>query len=897
MRKTSHQKPDEITGTKISDAKDAAIAYIKQLKSEFNVDQQLQEIDSHAEIDLSKDELELHYKLGKEEQGLSIQTFEQTFYGIPLWESAIGVRLNAANLKVHGSISYIQYTKPQLDPPGKNDLSKYAEIDETKLRELLNFGDLSNFELQSSDRLYIYKYFQNKRLDHPLDDNGQPINYIRSLPPASVRNGTDHLVREVLFLLKPNNQGMLNWRCLIAVKTGEILYLRVFTSSVSGLVYEKDPYTQGGTPSTTDNNAILNPFRTSVVLPRLQDPVNGIQELRGDDISGYARVVDPVDDANHPRYGQLLNIPNADPPTEPTNDDFDYDVRTDDFAAVNAYYNVDRFLALVVDVGILVKQDPNSPDLPFYFTDTEFPLGADHSADFFSSNVNASAPGGPGGQYALGIRFGDINSQSSLPGMATSFRVTLHEFGHVLLYDHVNGPNFGFAHSFGDSLAAIINDPDSEAPDRFNTFPWVNSGFPQLDRRHDREVSNGWAWDGSQDVGGYLSEQILSTTLFHAYRSFGGDDDTFSRRIFASRLMFLLLLKSVIRIGEPLMNPNHAEDFADFMIEADTDATDLPNIIDGVPLGAFHKVIRWAFEKQGAYQEDGNEGNSEGLPPAVDLYIDDGRNGEYAFQENFWNSLDIVNRTQNDGGQSHQIPILNSTNYLYVRVQNRGDLPADNIVLKGYHCLPSGGLVWPQDWQAMQTPQINFPGAIAPGATEYIGPFEWVPTNQGHECLLITAQADGDEPNTETVSNIPHWALVPHDNNIAQRNVAPAPGFTGGGGGTTEFTDAFQIFQFTVKNPFKKDITVRLEIKLPQILKSRGWQLDFPNTGSRFLVKNFDRQGILVKMSMTSGQPFTRQDVINARDRDITVNMVCDEGIIGGMTYSIDPDLKVYKEQ
>lgn len=35
LRKTSHQEPYEITGTKISNAKEAAIAYIKDLKLEL----------------------------------------------------------------------------------------------------------------------------------------------------------------------------------------------------------------------------------------------------------------------------------------------------------------------------------------------------------------------------------------------------------------------------------------------------------------------------------------------------------------------------------------------------------------------------------------------------------------------------------------------------------------------------------------------------------------------------------------------------------------------------------------------------------------------------------------------------------------------------------------------
>ena len=39
-------------------------------------------------------------------------------------------------------------------------------------------------------------------------------------------------------------------------------------------------------------------------------------------------------------------------------------------------------------------------------------------------------------------------------------KVVLHELGgHGILWDHVDGPNFGFCHSAGDSIAVITNDP------------------------------------------------------------------------------------------------------------------------------------------------------------------------------------------------------------------------------------------------------------------------------------------------------------------------------------------------------------------------------------------------------------------------------------------------------
>ena len=55
------------------------------------------------------------------------------------------------------------------------------------------------------------------------------------------------------------------------------------------------------------------------------------------------------------------------------------------------------------------------------------------------------------------------------------------------------------------------------------------------------------------------------------------------------------------------------------------------------------KVIRWAFEKQGLFQLPGTPtpNDNVGSPPAVDVYIDDGRHGEYDYQPNHWSCQDI----------------------------------------------------------------------------------------------------------------------------------------------------------------------------------------------------------------------------------------------------------------
>src|SRR5262249_6067408 len=70
-----------------------------------------------------------------------------------------------------------------------------------------------------------------------------------------------------------------------------------------------------------------------------------------------------------------LHPPNVPAPTRPAGSNFDiWDVRTNEFAAVNAYYHVDRFFRLVADLGFPLT-GPNG-----YFEGTQFPVEVDHRA-------------------------------------------------------------------------------------------------------------------------------------------------------------------------------------------------------------------------------------------------------------------------------------------------------------------------------------------------------------------------------------------------------------------------------------------------------------------------------------------------------------------------------------
>jgi hypothetical protein len=112
-----------------------------------------------------------------------------------------------------------------------------------------------------------------------------------------------------------------------------------------------------------------------------------------------------------------------------------------------------------------------------------------------------------------------------------------------------------------------------------------------------------------------------------------------------------------------------------------------------------------------------------------------------------------------------------------VKIRNRGSLAATGVVVKAFHANPAAGLVYPNDWQPMSTPQLNGANVPPNNAAEItVGPFKWIPSAIGHECMFMVVSANGDPSNISNMTagdSIPEWRLVPNDNNIGQRNVFP----------------------------------------------------------------------------------------------------------------------------
>ena len=243
-------------------------------------------------------------------------------------------------------------------------------------------------------------------------------------------------------------------------------------------------------------------------------------------------------------------------------------------------------------------------------------------------------------------------------GIASDRRWILHEFGHYLLAARLGKLEFDFAHSPGDAMAAVFCDPESRLGDPqrgvADSFRGITYPFVFSTRRHDRTPQLGWAWYGQlnrdviqappsscEQTKGYLTEQILSSSVFRLYRALGGDtlDEDGAPDIYIrQRASFVTLFLLIRAIHGLVQSPSRAEmlelAMEDAGLSMGAPLLMVPQPITVPPLpqpdqwqgGVTHKVVRWAFETQGMFPADPlKTHNAAGRPPPVDIYIRDQR--------------------------------------------------------------------------------------------------------------------------------------------------------------------------------------------------------------------------------------------------------------------------------
>lgn len=844
----------------------------------------------------------------------SVMGYCQTYRNVPVWRKGLSVNIKQNPNRVVGSTNNSEYdikgelpdekvidrykrlfslleAKRALDKAGikmsagesEEDATaffsgqfKFEEHDETA-KSKKKATTAATHEPQGTNilnaRFFFYRYDSEKRYANSPEPNYKDgkkrdpsaeghETHFPTLPPVhdAIKNGTSYLVAEIIF----ETGNHIVWLALMELVSGSILFIKPLSSGVNGLVFKYDPNVTTGDLGITsaDSTEDLNDHRTDVTLNNLDAPVMGTQSLRG-------------------TYVSIENVvsPNIASPTKPTGQDFDYDSRTNDFAAVNAYYHENNLFTTIESLGFPILT---------YFDGTDFPIPVDHrgmSESGSQNTINAHwSPNGTGGTDHMCFALCDITNMAEPLGRAVDPYVHWHEMGgHGTLGDHVNDGNLGFSHSAGDGLAAIQMDPESNlrgVPERFRYAPF--RPFTS-ERRFDRDTVT-WAWGSANDTGTntllYGAEQILATCHFRMYRSIGGDSEHLSRRRLASRAATYLILRTTGDLTE-FTNPVTPEGWCDAMM-----ATDLENwTSEGLFGGAYNKVVRWAFEVQGAYGGDA---------PDVDVYINDGRDGEYPFQPVHWHNTSQWNRNAADGLTAHQNAIAGETNYMYVKIKNRGTTTATNVRVKGFHCLPGAGLTWPTDFTEMgPAGGIAASNIDANNAEEIIvGPFEWIPNENvyGHDCTLMVVSADGDASNIDHFTmgeSIEEWRLVPHDNNIGQRNVTIVSGAEGEFGLMASMNKAI----FVAGNSFRRRANMEMKIDMPPVLAKAGWKLKLNGVPSeKFVLKAGEKRRITLEL--VPGSNFTQEQIRNAGNRDIMVSLYGDGVLLGGMTYRIDPDMK-----
>jgi hypothetical protein len=591
-----------------------------------------------------------------------------------------------------------------------------------------------------------------------------------------------------------------------------------------GVVFPVDPITATGDFNLRPNapDTLLNPQRQLRPLANLDLPMVGAAwGLRGTHVQIDGDQPAPP----YPCGGIGYQPPTANAPN------FAFNARTNEFAAVNAYYHCDTMFQMLDDFGLPFPSFPANYQLParvIHRASIQPGSGSDGNTINAQLRIIPSVKkpppmsgcvAGQAQQPQVQFRFaladlqlepGTLLKSLAPLGIACDVRIVWHEFCHALIAAATDRVEFPFAHSAGDALAAINCDPDSQLAQgewahryRGVTFPWT----AYANRQHDRKALDGWSWSGPlgtargyhddiRDPFGYAREQVLSSTLFRFYKSIDGDAVTalgaldFVRRRAAAEYATYLIAYAICSLGPAVVVPAiDASAFADALMQADIGTWVLatPQQLAVAPMGRVggtaHKVIRWAFEKQGLYVTPAAPPlpDGSGEPPTIDIYIEDGRHGEYPYTADWLADPGAVwNRHQPDGtapgGNVNQPPVAGADNYVYVRVNNRGAQPAMDATVSVYVVAQSP--IWdptdPTLWVPIPLAAGGIgQGAVAGGGSAVFGPYLWQPAAAGSFELLSAVTASGDLSNIDPASGAPCALsaslieyLVPLDNNL-----------------------------------------------------------------------------------------------------------------------------------
>jgi len=597
----------------------------------------------------------------------------------------------------------------------------------------------------------------------------------------------------------------------------------------AALIHDPDPITRSGNLGLTPASPGLDALRSATWLKDLAAP----------DVAGYhLSGIDVVLIAGE--------TPTIAPPAR-LDGVFSFSRTDAAFEATMAYAYAGRVRDIVTGLG-LTSVGPMPLQIDAHASLTRYISAS--STLYLGDGSGGVDDGEDGGVICYGMAQAILATQ--LPGFASSD---------------------GVGSGFGGSLSAILNDEKHVLPvSRGLTAPWA---WPT--RRHDRD----WLFDDPSITTDIAKGQLWAATTFEIFRKLGGDSQWYPAVRSAARdLMIRLHLMANAAVPASPTTTQMAQ-----QIEAADDNLGGWRYADGL----HGKVIYDTFRRR----------HLTGYPDlAVDVYVDDGRAGGYGspsgsdlfsenlWDDNYWDTQDIWVRTspyaspaaQAAGGPAdHVEPPTGSPAYLYVRVRNRGTGAAGSgpVTVKAFHCEPGLGLVWPDAWSPMDTPSLAVAN-ILPGPANgvVVGPFDWTPTEVGHECVLVIVESANDPAVTQNLAasaHVNHSDLVPFDNNIAQRNLVPtAPK------GTTKRG-------FWITNPELEPRTVELRVE-DNLPDGWRWRLNLADPAAVRL-GGLERRWVELTIDQAEGAAVTDFRV-PAR---VTLAGSIEGRGIGGMTFYVAP--------
>ena len=233
--------------------------------------------------------------------------------------------------------------------------------------------------------------------------------------------------------------------------------------------------------------------------------------------------------------------------------------------------------------------------------------------------------------------------------------------------------------------------------------------------------------------------------------------------------------------------------------------------------------------------------NQYGFPTLLkdyDLYIKDNTE-DMGFEpnttikeKNFWSAPQVWVRHQKDGIQEHQNPLGGKTNYIYVRVWNRGQKKSPESRVAAFWAKAGTNLQWPAAWTGQMmvenipvggtVPKLGIVPPLDPGESADV-PIEWATPdpeqfsiitnaavggdNLWHFCLLLKIADKNDGLTYPNLSDI--YSYVSYNNNVVQKNVT----IVEVGSGSTYEGAVSVINNFTNKEAYSLDM-----IELPNAI-------------------------------------------------------------------------------